>query len=190
MFKKISILLFFIVAMAANETRAQEGMLGEVKMFAGNFAPKGWAFCEGQLLSIASNQALFSILGTTYGGDGRTTFRLPDLRGRAPIGVGQGPQLRSVRLGDRGGVEQVNINGMNLPSHSHGEHNIPTVTYNADNEDVHSGGQSVLMVGDSPSSRINMKSPDVGGNMPIYIRNPFLGMNYIICIQGPFPSRN
>lgn len=81
-----------------------EGFLGEVRIFAGNFAPRGWADCNGQVLAISQNSALFSILGTTYGGDGRTTFALPDLRGRMPIGSGQGPGLPNYRLGDRGGV--------------------------------------------------------------------------------------
>ncbi|RZN80260.1 MAG: phage tail protein [Winogradskyella sp.] len=87
---------------------AQEAFIGEVKLFAGNFAPRGWALCEGQLLAISSNSALFSILGTTYGGDGRTTFALPDLRGRAPIAPGTGPGLPTIRLGDKSGNVSVN----------------------------------------------------------------------------------
>ena len=83
-----------------------DGFIGEIRMFAGNFAPRNWAFCNGQLLSINSNQALFSILGTTYGGDGRTDFALPDLRGRAALGAGQGPGLQNQRLGQRGGGQQ------------------------------------------------------------------------------------
>lgn len=81
----------------------QQGFLGEVRIFAGNFAPRGWALCEGQLLAISQNTALFSILGTIYGGDGRTTFALPDLRGRAPVSQGNGPGLPDYRLGARGG---------------------------------------------------------------------------------------
>ncbi|WP_319641560.1 tail fiber protein [Methanovulcanius yangii] len=97
-----------------------EGTLGEVTLFAGNFAPRNWAFCQGQLLPISQNAALFSILGTTYGGDGRTTFALPDLRGRVVVGDGYGPGLSSVRLGQTGGVEQVTLTTSQLPAHLHG----------------------------------------------------------------------
>lgn len=93
-----------LVLFSSIKADAQEGMLGEVRMFAGNFAPRGWATCEGQLLAISQHQALFSILGTTYGGDGRTTFALPDLRGRAPIQTGTGRGLTPARLGQKGGA--------------------------------------------------------------------------------------
>lgn len=96
-----------------------EPYLGEIKMFAGNFAPRGWAFCEGQLLPISSNQGLFSLLGTMYGGDGRTTFALPDLRGRAPIGFGTGIGLTPRPLGARGGQERVILSQAEMPAHSH-----------------------------------------------------------------------
>ena len=86
-----------------------EPFIGQVMLFAGNFAPRGWAFCEGQLMAISSNAALFSILGTTYGGDGRTTFALPDLRGRVPIGPGTGPGLPTYRLGQRGGLANTQL---------------------------------------------------------------------------------
>lgn len=97
--KSLFVLLICSALMGSSEVRAQEAMIGEVRLFAGNFAPRGWAFCEGQLLSISQNTALFSILGTIYGGDGRTTFGLPDLRGRVPVGVGNGPGLDEVRIG-------------------------------------------------------------------------------------------
>jgi len=97
-----------------------EGTLGEVTLFAGNFAPRGWAFCHGQLLPINQYQALFSILGTTYGGDGRTTFALPDLRGRVPVGVGYGPGLSDIRLGQKAGYEAVQLTVNQLPAHLHG----------------------------------------------------------------------
>lgn len=96
-----------------------EGTIGEIRGFAGNFAPRAWAFCSGQLLSIAQNQALFSILGTTYGGDGRTTFALPDLRGRAPISAGTGPGLSTRKLGSRSGTETVVLSSLQMPSHTH-----------------------------------------------------------------------
>ena len=113
--------IYYIIAMQGvfPSRSTQEGMIGEVRLFAGNFAPRTWAFCEGQLLAISSNTALFSILGTTYGGDGRTTFGLPDLRGRSAVGPGNGPGLRSYRLGQRGGEEYKTLNITNLPIHSH-----------------------------------------------------------------------
>ncbi|PSN11862.1 phage tail protein, partial [filamentous cyanobacterium CCT1] len=92
--------------------------VGEIRMFAGNFAPRGWAFCNGQLIAISQNTALFSLLGTLYGGDGRTTFALPDLRGRTPIHAGQGAGLSDYPLGSRGGVEQVALTTEQLPAHS------------------------------------------------------------------------
>ena len=96
-----------------------EGTIGEIRGFGGNFAPRAWAFCNGQLLSIAQNQALFSILGTTYGGDGRTTFGLPDLRGRMPIGAGTGPGLSTRKLGARSGTDTVTLTRNQIPSHTH-----------------------------------------------------------------------
>ena len=96
-----------------------EGTIGEIRGFGGNFAPRNWAFCSGQLLSIAQNQALFSILGTTYGGDGRTTYALPDLRGRAPISAGTGPGLTTRKLGSRSGSETVALSSLQMPSHTH-----------------------------------------------------------------------
>ncbi|WP_340819596.1 tail fiber protein [Methanolobus sp. WCC4] len=100
-------------------TQSTDPLLGEITLFAGNFAPRGWAFCNGQLLPINQNQALFSILGTTYGGDGRTTFALPDLRGRAPVHAGNGPGLSPVVLGQKGGAETVALNVNQMPSHTH-----------------------------------------------------------------------
>lgn len=119
-----------------------EPFVGEIIMFAGNFAPRGWALCQGQLLSIAQNTALFSILGTTYGGDGRTTFALPDLRGRAPIHEGTGPGLTPRPLGSRSGVEAVTLNVNQIPSHTH----FAQATTKA------VGGSVQIKVGDTPDS--------------------------------------
>lgn len=105
--KKNLLIAFFAITCALSSSKIQaqqDGFIGEVKLFAGNFAPRGWAFCDGQLLPISSNQALFSILGTTYGGDGRTSFALPDLRGRVPVGPRQGPYTPTYRLGDKGSL--------------------------------------------------------------------------------------
>ena len=96
-----------------------EPFIGQIEQFGGNFAPRQWAFCNGQLLEISSNTALFSILGTTYGGDGRSTFALPDLRGREAIGTGNGPGLNGKRLGEQGGLENITLNVNTMPFHSH-----------------------------------------------------------------------
>src|SRR5262245_42833413 len=96
-----------------------DSFIGSIILFAGNFAPRGWAFCQGQILSIAQNTALFSILGTTYGGNGQTTFALPDLRGRVPIGTGQGPGLSNIDLGEQSGSENVTLLASNMPPHTH-----------------------------------------------------------------------
>ena len=96
-----------------------EAFVGEIRAFGFNFAPRSWAFCDGQLLPISQNQALFSLIGTFYGGDGRTTFQLPDLRGRAPIKYGNGPGLSSYQLGHRGGLEQVTLTQNQMPTHNH-----------------------------------------------------------------------
>jgi microcystin-dependent protein len=117
--KSITILVLLLCLSFSNTANAQEPFIGEIKMFGGNFAPRGFAFCDGQLLSISQNTALFAILGTTYGGDGRTTFGLPDLRGRVPVHAGTGPGLSSYRIGQKGGTETTTITVANLPAHSH-----------------------------------------------------------------------
>ena len=175
---------------------SQEPMLAEIKLFAGNFAPRGWAFCDGQLLPIAQNQALFSILGTIYGGDGRTTFALPDLRGRAPIGPRTGPGLTTYREGQRGGVEQVYLSILEMPNHSHtpivnaaapvgrgqGKTN-PTGNYWAD-DSSYSATKNTQMAADA------VAVGNTGGSQSHENRQPYIALNYIIAIQGTFPSRN
>lgn len=161
--------------------------LGELRLFGLNFAVRGWALCDGQLLAISSNTALFSLLGTTYGGDGRTTFGLPDLRGRTPVHVGNGPGLSDVRWGERGGSENTTLTVANLPSHNHGiraatgsqTSNRPTNAYQA-------AGNSY-----STSPDTAMASTDnSGGGQSFEHRQPYLGMYYQIALQGIFPSRS
>jgi microcystin-dependent protein len=153
---KLFNLIFFLV-LSHSLVQAQEPLLGEIRMFAGNFAPRGWAFCDGQMLQISQNSALFSLLGTTYGGDGRTTFALPDLRGRVPVHVGQGRGLAPVMLGQMGGTEIQNLNKRNfLKEKSAKTFEANTVT--------------------SSYSEVNS-------------RDPYMGINYIIALQGTFPSR-
>ena len=170
-----------------------EPFVGEIRMFAGNFAPRGWAFCDGQLLAVSQNDALFSLLGTIYGGDGRTTFGLPDVRGRVPIHAGSGPGLSPRRLGAKGGAENVTLTVNQLPSHTHalrasvnpattpnpqGEVLGETLTdrvYRADDTDVNMASASVSNVGGSRSHTNLM---------------PFLCINFIIALFGIYPSRH
>jgi microcystin-dependent protein len=177
-----------------------EPMIGEIRMFGGNFAPRNWAFCEGQLLPISQNEALFSILGTTYGGDGRTTFALPDLRGRVAIGPGNGPGLPDYRLGAKGGNAETYINVTQMPSHNHvAVVNIPISGDDAttdeaggllsttDGAKVYGGaaGGSHYNGGNTPVTVVN-----TGGSQPVNNMQPFLAVYYIIALQGIFPSRS
>ncbi len=165
---------------------SQEGFIGEVKLFAGNFAPRGWALCEGQLLAISSNTALFSILGTTYGGDGRTTFALPDLRGRVAIGPGTGPGLSTYRLGQRSGSETNTMLVNNIPAMTYG---IPAYTAEEFRPGtIEKGTASILTTGHK--SNETFKTTINGRSQSMNNMQPSLGMNYIICLYGTFPSRN
>jgi len=173
---------------------AQECFIGEVRMFAGNFAPRNWAFTDGQLLAISQNTALFSILGTTYGGDGRTTFALPDLRGRTAIHVGHGPGLTNRRLGEKLGTETNTLTANELPAHSHplqattaaGDSNVPTGRLLADD-----GSDRIYASG---PANTGMATDSVGqnptSNQPVNNMQPSLGINHIICLFGIFPSRS
>jgi microcystin-dependent protein len=191
-------LVAIITCTSGNNANAQEAMIGEVKMFAGNFAPRGWALCDGQLLSISSNTALFSILGTTYGGDGRTTFALPDMRGRVVMHPGNGPGLTPHRLGEKGGFEKTTITTNNLPAHSH---NMPIVDVAALHTEEHREGEhtehhattskvshSVLAEPNNPNGVLQTKT--TGGAQPINNVQPYVSVNYIIAVSGNFPSRN
>ncbi len=170
--------------------------IGEVILFAGNFAPRGWAFCEGQLLSISSNQALFSILGTTYGGDGRSTFALPDLRGRVPIQQGHGAGLSQHNLGSKGGGETVTLTKNQLASHNHtlGCHvgKVADAETPANNtlgkENV--GKAEIYSTVDPDATMRSTSIGETGGNEAHNNMQPFLALNYIIALQGVFPSRN
>jgi microcystin-dependent protein len=173
-------------------------MLGSIMLFAGNFAPKGFALCQGQLLSIAQNTALFSILGTTYGGDGRVTFALPDLRGRAPVQQGQGPGLSPISLGEVSGVQSVTLLQTNLPPHTHllNENSGAQDAAAPDPTTVRSGfgdpGSPYPAYCTAPPNTVlsPMSIGIAGSNVPLSVQNPFTGLNYIIALQGFFPSRN
>ena len=166
--------------------------IGEVQWFAGNFAPRGWAFCDGQLLQISQNVALFSLLGTTYGGDGRITFGLPDMRGRGMLHEGTGPGLSPHSLGQKAGNETETLNVTQQPTHGH--------TLRADS----SGGDSVLpndrviskvgrlrVFADTPDSDMGVSSiASTGGSQSHNNMQPYTTLSCIIALQGVFPSRN
>jgi microcystin-dependent protein len=174
-----------------------EGYIAEIRLFGGNFAPRNWAFCAGQILSIAQNTALFSLLGTTYGGNGQTTFALPDLRGRVAVGAGQGPGLPNVSLGEVAGAPTVTLLTTQIPAHSHlmQVHNdtsgmAATGAGNFVNSKTESG-EAVVSSAVSPLATLNPGTiGNTGGNQPHTNMQPYLGLNYIICMFGIFPSRN
>lgn len=178
-----------------------EGYIAEVRMFAGNFAPRSWAFCQGQTLSIAQNTALFSLLGTTYGGNGQTTFVLPDFRGRVAVGTGTGPGLPQVTLGEVAGTATVTLLQTQMPAHTHAL--TGSLTMQAAGDGTLSTDASNRRIGPgafysaSAADLVNMAplngtltAANTGGNQPFSIMQPYLGMNYIICLEGIFPSRN
>ena len=173
-----------------------EPFIAEIRIFAGNFAPRGWAFCDGQLLPISQNTALFSLIGTTYGGDGRSTTALPDLQGRIPMHPGRGPGLTSRRLGQRGGVENVSLTEAQMPSHNHALRASSAET----NEDGQTSPASAvpgeprafIYTTNTSSDLFDMNTEvleQTGGSQPLYNIQPFLVMNFIIALQGLYPSR-
>ena len=177
--------------------------IGQIMMFGGNFAPRGWAFCEGQLLPISSNTALFSILGTTYGGDGRTTFALPDLRGRVSIHPGNGPGLSDYRLGEKGGVEDVVLNQTQIPSHSHSASGQIACNFNPTTpatstspvNGVFANAESKVYNTASPNQHmaangVSVTVGNTGGNLSHTNQQPFIACNYIIALLGIYPSRS
>lgn len=189
-----------------------EGYIGEVRLFASNFAPRAWAFCEGQLLAISTHTALFSLIGTIYGGDGRTTFALPDTRSRLVLGVGHGAGLTDRRIGAKGGEQTVTITEATMPTHNHlltsstlsavitpgaqadtGSTDDPAGAVFA----IHDGGARVY--GSTPDAVMEVSSLTItgsvtahntGGTQPHNNIQPVNTLHYIICMQGIFPSRN
>jgi microcystin-dependent protein len=168
-----------------------EPFIAEVRIFAGNFAPRNWALCNGQLLPIAQNTALFSLVGTTYGGDGRTNFGLPDLQGRAPMHPGHGPGLSTRQLGETGGSGDVTLSQAQLPAHTHALQasdqpatggqpagNLPSVT----REDTYSSSGTPVPM------RADALAPTGGGQSHNNLQ-PFLALYFIIALAGIYPSR-
>jgi microcystin-dependent protein len=168
--------------------------IAEIRIFAGTFAPRSWAFCNGQLLPIAQNTALFSLVGTTYGGDGRTSFGLPNLQGRAPMHPGHGAGLTSRRLGEFTGVETVSLNINQAPAHNHaarGSENAAVANAPANNYVARGGsrGVSSYLNADTAVGAIKELLPTGGGQAHNNVQ-PYLALNFIIALQGLYPSRS
>ena len=163
-------------------------------MFAGNFAPRGWAFCDGQLLAVSQNDALFSLLGTIYGGDGRTTFGLPDLRGRIPIHAGSGPGLSARRLGAKAGAEKETINVTQLPAHTHAmqaSNDIATAITSSNHVLANTtGGDPIYWNSTSNNTLAGAAIANTGGSQPHSNLMPTLCVNFIIALFGIYPSRS
>ena len=174
-----------------------EPFIGQILIVGFNFAPRGWAFCNGQILSIAQNTALFSLLGTTYGGNGQTTFALPNLQSRVPLHFGQGPGLSGYSLGELSGTETVTLNSSQMPQHTH----TNTVAFNASNasasDTVPTGN---FLAADNQykstanttlnAAAVQVTIQPAGGSQPHENRQPYLALNFIIALEGIFPSRN
>src|SRR5262245_59372960 len=166
--------------------------VGEIRMFAGNFAPNGWMFCEGQTLPISENEVLFQLIGTTYGGDGEETFNLPNLASRVPIHMGTGPDGTTYQLGEMAGTEQETLTTQQIPSHTHpmvvstGPGNV-----NAPNGNLPSQSPSIqYLIDDTPNTPMNAAAVSpAGGSQPHENIQPFLCINFIISLFGVFPSQ-
>ena len=162
--------------------------IGEIRIFAGTFAPRSWTFCDGQLLSISQNTALFAIIGTTYGGDGETTFGLPDLRGRAPMHAGNGPGLTSRGIGQRGGAETATA--AQIPSHSHTLQGVDADAQGTDPTGSHLATSNEDNYDDQGAPNVSMSSLATGSfnNQSHNNMQPYLTLNFIIALTGIFPS--
>ena len=168
-----------------------EPFLGMIAIYPYNFAPRGWAFCQGQILPIAQNTALFSLLGTTFGGNGQTAFGLPDLRGRFPNSSGQGPGLSSYDLGQLGGTENITLTINQMPAHNHSvapaaSTNSPSASKPANNFPASGNFYDTA----TNATMGAFQSGIAGNNQPVQIMDPYLTLNFCIALEGIFPSRN
>lgn len=186
----------FIPSKIKADTKAVNGsdpFVGEIMKFGGNFAPRGWATCEGQLLSISGNDALFSLIGTIYGGNGETNFALPDLRGRVPVHPGSGPGLTPISVGEKGGAENVTLTTNQLPQHSHALYvnDGGGNSANPDGNFIASNSEGVKHYSSSASLNANSGSISnfTGGGQSHTNMQPFLGIYYCIALFGIYPSR-
>lgn len=170
--------------------------VAEIRIFAGNFAPKGWALCDGQLLPISQNTALFSLLGTTYGGDGKSTFALPNLQGCAPMHAGQGPGLSLRDLGETAGEQNVTLLQTEMPAHAHGAQGSSGSNQVSPANNAWASGQKLgggnLYTPTSPQNvQMNPFALSIaGGNLPHNNMPPYLGLTFILAMQGVFPARS
>lgn len=166
--------------------------LAEIRMFGFNFAPQGWASCDGQLLPISQNNALFALLGTTYGGDGRTTFALPNLQERLPLGTGQGPGLTDRQLGETGGVAAVSLSVQEMPAHQHALAGTSSPSGNSPAGALLSPTASGALAYRTPGATTAMAGGAIavaGGGQPHENRPPMLSLTFCIAMQGIFPPR-
>ena len=165
--------------------------VGEIRIFAGSFAPAGWAFCDGQLLPISENDVLFNLIGTTYGGDGQSTFALPDLRGRVPVHMGTGSDGITYQIGEKAGVETVTLSTQQIPAHNHAflaSLGAPSST-DPTNGVIAQSGQIHMFTEDVANKQMNASSlSPAGGNQPHDNLQPFLCVNFILSLFGVFPS--
>jgi microcystin-dependent protein len=176
--------------------------LGQISIFGCNYAPMGWALCEGQVLAINQYTALFALLGTNFGGNGTTNFQLPDLRSRAPLGFGQGPGLSNFTIGQTGGAETVTINAASYPTHAHtlfaaasnATSNAPAGLLEAEGQSAGRGGTINLALYSATGAAATLApaalTPAAGGNQPHNNIQPYLALNFCIALQGIFPSRS
>lgn len=161
-------------------------------MFAGNFAPRGWAFCDGQLLAVSQNDALFSLFGTIYGGDGRTTFGLPDMRGRIPIHAGSGPGLSPRPLGSKAGSEQETLTVNQLPSHTHGpvKANAAAASDSSPAGELNATSSVDIYTSSGNTDMSSQAVTNIGGSQPHTNIQPFLCIHFIVALFGIYPSRS
>ncbi|HEY6927467.1 MAG TPA: tail fiber protein [Steroidobacteraceae bacterium] len=178
----------------------EDQFIGEIRMVGFSFAPTGWALCDGSLLPISQNQALFALLGTMFGGDGKTTFGLPDLRGRSPVGMGHGPNLTAITQGQMAGSESATILPGQMPMHTHAINVAGAATNNLDKPSntnnvlgASGGGPGSATIWStaltSPVALNPAQVGSAGSNQPLPIRNPFTGINFIIALTGIYPTR-
>jgi len=194
--KALIVIAFALLAMAVPARAQSDNFLGQIDIVAFSFAPKGWAFCDGQIMPISQNVALFSLLGTTFGGDGRSTFALPDFRGRMAVGAGQGPGLSLYELGQVGGEETVTLTLAQLPAHSHAAVGGGAADSLGPSGTTW-GTTTTYLYSSTGSGLVGMNSGSIGAtggsggvtqphdNMP-----PYLVLNFIIALQGVFPARS
>ncbi len=178
-----------------------EGTIGEIRLFAASFAPREWSFCNGGLIPISSNTALFSVLGTTYGGDGIKTFALPNLNGRTAIGAGHAPGLSPYPLGQISGASTLTLTAANLPPHTHETSAAVALPVYSESGNANTPSGNILAAKANMYSReapdtslvpasFNVQIAGSGNSIPLNITQPYLGMNYIICLYGQYPQRS